>query len=139
MTLGGMTIAIGALVDDAIIGVENVFRRLRLESLKPEARRRPALEVVYQGSSEVRGAIFFATLIIVLVFVPLLILPGLEGRLLRPLGLAYIAGLTASFVVSLTVTPVLCFLLLPNSKILDQESWLVRWLKRLYEPYWIGL
>ena len=132
MTLGGLTIAVGALVDDAIIGVENVFRRLRLERSLPEGERRPALEVVYQASSEVRGAILFATLIIILVFVPLLLLPGLEGRLLRPLGFAYIAGLGASFLVSVTVTPALCFLLLPKARILDREAALLRWLKAVY-------
>ena len=132
MTLGGLTIAVGALVDDAIIGVENVFRRLRLERALPESERRPALEVVYQASSEVRGAILFATLIIILVFLPLLFLPGLEGRLLRPLGFAYVAGLAASFVVSITVTPALCYVLLPGARILDREPALLRWLKTAY-------
>ncbi len=132
MTLGGLTIAVGALVDDAIIGVENVFRRLRLEQSLPEADRRPALEVVFQASSEVRGAILFATLIIILVFVPLLLLPGFEGRLLRPLGLAYVAGLAASFLVSVTVTPALCYVLLPSARILEREPALLRRLKSLY-------
>lgn len=135
MTLGGLTIAIGALVDDAIIDVENVFRRLRQERSKPEAERRTALEVVFRASSEVRGAILFATLIIVLVFLPLFVLPGMEGRLLRPLGFAYVAALAASLLVSLTVTPVLCALLLPDSKVLDKpEPWLLRTFHRAYRP-----
>ncbi len=135
MTLGGLTIAIGALVDDAIIDVENVFRRLRQEKAKPEGERRSAFEVVFRASSEVRGAILFATLIIVLVFLPLFVMPGMEGRLLRPLGLSYVAALTASLLVSLTVTPVLCYLLLPGSKALDRpESWLLRLFHRAYKP-----
>lgn len=135
MTLGGLTIAIGALVDDAIIDVENVFRRLRLEREKPPRERRSALEVVFLASSEVRKAIFFATLVIVLVFLPLLLLPGLEGRLLRPLGLAYVAALSASLLVSMTVTPVLCLLLLPGSTTLDtKEPWLLRRLHAAYRP-----
>ena len=135
MTLGGLTIAIGALVDDAIIDVENVFRRLRLERQRPPAERRPTLEVVFRASSEVRKAIFFATLIIVLVFLPLFFLPGIEGRLLRPLGLAYVAALAASLLVSLTVTPVLCSLLLARAEVLEaREPWLLRTLRRAYRP-----
>ncbi len=134
MTLGGLTIAIGALVDDAIIDVENVFRRLREERRKPEAERRPALDIVFRASSEVRGAILFATLVIALVFLPILVLPGLEGRLLRPLGIAYLASLAGSFVVALTLTPVLCLFLLPRGSLLDaEESWVLRWWKRAYE------
>ena len=135
MTLGGLTIAIGALVDDAIIDVENVFRRLRQEREKAAAERRPPIEVVFQASSEVRKAIFFATLIIVLVFLPLFLLPGLEGRLLRPLGLAYVGALSASLLVSMTVTPVLCLLLLPRSGALNAgEPWLLRRLHAGYRP-----
>ncbi|HKV13147.1 MAG TPA: efflux RND transporter permease subunit [Thermoanaerobaculia bacterium] len=135
MTLGGLAIAIGALVDDAIIDVENVFRRLRQEKERSEGARRSALEVVFQASSEVRGAILFATLIIVLVFLPLFVLPGMEGRLLRPLGLAYVAALAASLLVSLTVTPVLCHLLLPRSRALDRpDPWLLRAFRRAYDP-----
>ena len=135
MTLGGLTIAIGALVDDAIIDVENVFRRLREEHRKPPEARRPPMEVVFQASSEVRGAIVFATAIIVIVFVPLFVLPGIEGRLLRPLGLAYVAALAASLVVSLTVTPALCLWLLPRSRAIERDETLVlRVLHRLYRP-----
>ena len=134
MTLGGFTIAIGALVDDAIIDVENVLRRLRENWRKPAAERRSGPEVVFRASSEVRGAILFATLVIALVFVPLLSLPGLEGRLLRPLGIAYLASLAGSIIVALTVTPVLCLLLLQRSSLLEsQEPWLLRQCKRAYD------
>jgi CzcA family heavy metal efflux pump len=134
MTLGGLTIAIGALVDDAIIDVENVFRRLREERHRPEGDRRSPVEVVFRASSEVRGAILFATLVIALVFVPLLFLPGIEGRLLRPLGLAYLASLGGSLLVALTVTPVLCLLLLSKTSLLDaREPRVLRWWKAAYE------
>jgi CzcA family heavy metal efflux pump len=135
MTLGGMAIAVGALVDDAIIDVENVVRRLR-ESRNQEAESRSVLEVIYEASREVRGSIVFATVIIVLVFLPLFLLTGIEGRLLRPLGFAYIVSLAASLVVALTVTPALCSLLLPKSKAIlsDHESRIVRWLKSWYGP-----
>jgi len=134
MTLGGFTIAIGALVDDAIIDVENVFRRLREERGKPEELRRPAEEVVFRASSEVRGAILFATLVIALVFLPLLALPGIEGRLLRPLGVAYVASLLGSLLVAVTVTPVLCLLLLSRGGVLEKpEPWLLRTLKGGYD------
>jgi CzcA family heavy metal efflux pump len=135
MTLGGLTIAIGALVDDAIIDVENVFRRLRENRRRPEAERRPPLEVIYQASREVRGSIVFATLIVMLVFLPLFFLTGVEGRLLVPLGLAYLVAIFASLVVALTVTPALCACLLPRARVLaHREGPVVRWLKRAYLP-----
>lgn len=133
MTLGGLTIAIGALVDDAIIDVENVLRRLRENHRRPEGERRSALETIFAASSEVRGAILFATLVIAIVFVPLFFLPGIEGLLLRPLGIAYLAALLASMLVSLTLTPALCLLLLPASRSLEKgEPVLLRFLHGLY-------
>ena len=134
MTLGGMTIAIGALVDDAIIGVENVIRRLRQDRERPASSRRDAIEVIYAASSEVRKPIVFATVIIALVFLPLFVLHGMEGRLLRPLGFSYVVALLASLLVSLTVTPVLCYFLLKGDRRLERpEPWLLRTLKRRYQ------
>jgi CzcA family heavy metal efflux pump len=134
MTLGGFTIAIGALVDDAIIDVENVFRRLREDHRRRPEERQPAQQVVFRASSEVRGAILFATLVIVLVFLPLLVLPGIEGRLLRPLGIAYIAALAGSLIVALTVTPVLGLLLLARGNVLEHdEPWVLRKSKAAYD------
>jgi CzcA family heavy metal efflux pump len=134
MTLGGLAIAIGALVDDAIIDVENILRRLRENALRPEAERRPALEVVYLASKEIRGSIVFATLIVMLVFLPLFFLSDVEGRLLQPLGLAYLIALFASLIVALTVTPVLSFYLLPKLKSVREghEPAVSRWIKRHY-------
>ena len=134
MTLGGMAIAIGALVDDAVIDVENVFRRLRDNATLPADRRRSALQVVYAASVEIRASIVFATLIILLVFLPLFFLAGVEGRLLQPLGAAYVISLLASLAVAVTLTPVLCHLLLPGSRAVRQgrEPYLVHVLKAGY-------
>jgi copper/silver efflux system protein len=134
MTLGGMAIAIGALVDDAIIDVENVFRRLKENHHRPEPERKASLTVIYDASREIRASIVNATLIIIVVFLPLFFLGGVEGRLLRPLGLAYVVSILASLLVAVTVTPVMCSYLLPNAKavVTEQESRLVTWLKTRY-------
>jgi CzcA family heavy metal efflux pump len=135
MTLGGMAIAIGALVDDAIIDVENVFRRLRENAkLEPHARQNPLI-VTLKASLEIRSSITFATFIIMLVFVPLFFLSGVEGRLLAPLGIAYVVSLFASLIVAASVTPVLCYLLLPQSKGVNEgeESFVVKRLKNSYQ------
>ena len=131
MTLGGIAIAIGELVDDAVVGVENIFRRLR----ENRARETPRalLGLVAEASQEVRSGIFYATIIIVLVFVPLFALTGIEGQLFVPLGLAYVVSILASLVVSITLTPVLCYYLLPSLQRLDEpDSALVRRLQNLY-------
>jgi len=128
MTLGGLAIAIGELVDDAVVDVENILRRLKENRLLPQPR--PVLEVVRQASVEVRSGIVYATVIVVLVFVPLFALPGIEGRLFAPLGIAYIVSILASMLVSMTVTPVLCSALLGRMKRLDHgDSPLVARLK----------
>ena len=129
MTLGGLAIAIGELVDDAVVGVENVLRRLRQNRLLPAPR--PVIDVIAKASTEVRSGVVYATFIVVLVFLPLFALPGIEGRLFTPLGLAYIVSILASMVVATTLTPVMCYWLLPRMKRLDHgDSPLVRWLKR---------
>ena len=134
MTLGGIAVAVGSLVDDAIVDVENVFRRLRQNAALPQAERRSLFQVVYEASLEVRQAILLATVVIVLVFVPLFFLGGVEGRFFRPMGAAYVISLGASLLVAMTVTPVLCFLFLRNSPAIqrEREGWLVRVLKAWY-------
>jgi len=134
MTLGGMTIALGALVDDAIIVVENIVRRLRENRTKPPEQQVNMLHLVYSATREIQGSIVFATLIIMLVFLPLFFLSGVEGRLMAPLGLAYVVSLAASLVVAITVTPVLAALLLPNSKTV-RETIEPRFIHRLKAGY----
>jgi CzcA family heavy metal efflux pump len=136
MSLGGMAIAVGDLVDDAIIDVENVYRRLKENSLKPEQERQPSLKIVYSASVEIRSSVINATFIIITAFIPLFFLSGMEGRLLAPLGVAFIVSLFASLVVAITLTPVLSSYLLTSHKSLTRtshESWLVARLNRWYE------
>ena len=138
MSLGGMAIAIGSLVDDAIVDVENVYKRLRENRLKPDSERLSVIEVVFNASKEVRMPILNSTLIIVVSFVPLFFLTGMEGRMLVPLGIAFIVALFASTVVALTLTPVLCSYLLKGKKTENSSSGkngeapVARWLKGIY-------
>ncbi len=145
MTLGGLAVAIGVLVDDAIIDVENVFRRLRENAVLPHSDQRSHVEIIFTASNEIRPAMVFATIIIAIVFVPLLFLGGIEGRFFIPLGLTYIVSILASLVVALTVTPALCKILLRKYGVRAFEAdassgnphadgWFVRWLKGRYEP-----
>ncbi len=142
MTLGGLAVAIGELVDDAIIDVENVHRRLDENALLPVSERRGFVEVIYDASNEIRSSVVFATILICVVFLPLMFLEGLEGRFFKPLAITYIVSIMASLVVALTVTPAMCRLLLRPSERPPMESEtkrhtdgvLVRFLKRIYEP-----
>ena len=134
MTLGGLAIAIGGLVDDAVVGIENVLRRLKEDRAKhPNSRLHP-IELVAQATLEVRSAILYATVIIVLVFLPLFALPGMEGRLFVPLGIAFIVSTVASLIVSVTITPVLSVYLWPRMKSLDHgDTRVLAWLKKVYQ------
>lgn len=134
MTLGGIAVAMGELVDDAIVDVENIFRRLKENNQREHPL--PALDVVYHASKEIRSSIFFGTAVVILVFLPLFALSGVEGRLFTPLGFAYIVSILASFVVSLSVTPVLSYYLLPSSKATHRngDGIVLRGLKWLVTP-----
>lgn len=136
MSLGGIAIAIGCLVDDAIVDVENVYRRLRENRQLPPEQRRPAVKVVYEASTEVRMPIFYSTLIITAAFLPLFFLQSMDGRMLKPLGIAFIVALAASTIVALTLTPVLCSLLLDRDSKkeakLDAQPRISRWLTAAY-------
>ncbi|MFT5470372.1 MAG: CzcA family heavy metal efflux pump, partial [Verrucomicrobiales bacterium] len=138
MTLGGLAIAVGSLVDDAIIDVENVFRRLNQNAALPESEQRPRLSVILDASNEIRPAMVFATAIIVLAFLPLMFLQGIEGRFFRPLGIAFAVSIVASLLVALTVTPAMCRYLMKGRKGHSEsesgDAWLVRLLKRFYRP-----
>ena len=137
MSLGGMAIAIGSMVDDAIVDVENVFKRLRENRQKLKDNQLPVIQVVYNASKEVRMPILNSTLIIIVSFVPLFFLTGIEGRMLAPLGIAFIVSLTASTIIALTLTPVLCSYLLgrkkDDNKLEEKEPYVVRFLKRHYK------
>lgn len=135
MTLGGMCIAIGSLVDDAIIDVENVYKRLKQNFRKPKEERLPVLTVVFEASKEIRASILNATFIIMVAFVPLFFLSGMEGRMLKPLGIAYIVSLFMSLIVAMTITPLLCKMILADDKYLgrnEKDSWLTRKLSAAY-------
>ncbi len=135
MTLGGLAVAIGVVVDDGIIDVENVYRRLRENQQLPPSQQHPQPNVIFTASNEIRSSIMFATLIIVIVFVPMLFLQGLEGRFFRPLGITYILSIAASLLVAMTVTPALSRVLLRgNFGDVDRETPLVRWIKAVYRP-----
>jgi heavy metal efflux pump (cobalt-zinc-cadmium) len=136
MSLGGMCFAIGSLVDDAIIDVENVYKRLRQNHKKPEAEQENTFGIVFRASKEIRASILNATFIIIVAFIPLFFLSGMEGRMLKPLGVAYVISLLMSLIVAMTITPLLCKLLLSGDKYLEKnekDSWLARNLAYYYE------
>jgi len=136
MSLGGMAIAVGSLVDDAIIDVENVYKRLRQNRTRPQHERESSFTVVYEASKEIRASILNATLIIMVAFLPLFFLSGMEGRMLQPLGISFVVSLFVSLIVAMTLTPLLCNLMLTNEKYLaknQEEKWLVRKLSQSYE------
>ncbi|MBT6006197.1 MAG: efflux RND transporter permease subunit, partial [Prolixibacteraceae bacterium] len=140
MSLGGMTIAIGSLVDDAIIDVENVYKRLRQNHQKPPDQRQSSFTVVFEASKEIRASILNATLIIMVAFLPLFFLSGMEGRMLKPLGISFIVSLFVSLIVAMTLTPLLAKIILTNEKYLTKnkkEKWLVRKLTYYYEKFLI--
>lgn len=139
MSLGGMAIAIGVLVDDAIIDVDNVLKRLRENARKPPDLQEAKLKVIYEASREIRASILNATLIIIVAFIPLFFLSGMEGRMLKPLGISFIVSLFASLVVALTLTPVLCSYLLTGKKQLSQHQTGSRWVRWLNKKYGIML
>ncbi|TWT95574.1 efflux RND transporter permease subunit [Neorhodopirellula pilleata] len=122
MTLGGIAVAMGELVDDAIVDVENIFRRLKQNNLLPTEQQKPAIVITFEASKEIRSSIVFGTAVVILSFLPLFALSGVEGRLFTPLGIAYIVSILSSFVVSMTVTPVLSYYLLPNSRATHHEG-----------------
>jgi len=135
MSLGGMAIAIGSLVDDAIIDVENVYKRLRQNRLLPMHQRSSSFTVVFEASKEIRASILNATMIIIVAFMPLFFLSGMEGRMLKPLGISFIVSLSVSLLVAMTLTPLLAKLLLSNEKYLsgkEKDSWLARFLNNKY-------
>ncbi len=135
MTLGGMCIAIGSLVDDAIIDVENVYKRLRQNYLKPKEQRDTTFNIVFNGSCEIRTSILNATLITIVAFTPIFFLSGMEGRMLKPLGIAYIIASLMSLVTALTITPLLCRMMLTSDKYLtkqEKENWLAKNLQKVY-------
>ncbi len=132
MTLGGLVVAIGSVVDDAIVDMENVYRRLRENQLAGNPV--PPLQVVFDGSVEVRVSVLFATIIIAVVFAPIFALSGVEGKIFTPMGLAYLLSIAASTLVALTLTPAMCALLLVNTKLPSTETWLEKQTHKIYRP-----